>query len=371
MTLAELTRLAARVAELELRVARHADTVDAGASEGATSTANFSAHRTRQTRTETHRKMRLSAALEARPVLRGALSTGAVRLDQARVIAAAVEAVPVEHADRAEGLLIRFAADHDPKTLTVLGRRILAYVDPEAADAHEAKLVDQEERRAAQSTRLTMADDGHGRVHGRFTIPARHAAMLKKALLAIAAPKHRASVDGGQGERRPTAKRLGQAFCEYVERYPADRLPQTGGGNATVVVTMDLSTLAGGVKAARLDTGETVSGSEARRLACEAGIIPAVLGGMSQVLDLGRKTRFHTRSQRIAMGIEQGGCAAVGCYWPPGLCHAHHAIPWSRGGDTSVKDGILLCPRHHTHAHDSTYSTTRTPDGKVAFARHR
>src|SRR5688572_21044080 len=92
---------------------------------------------------------------------------------------------------------------------------------------------------------------------------------------------------------RPSAQRMGQAFLEYLETYPTDRLPRAGGVNATVVVTMPLETLTAGLKAAQLDTGHRVSPGSARRLACEAGIIPASLGGLSQVLDPGRKSRFH------------------------------------------------------------------------------
>ena len=69
------------------------------------------------------------------------------------------------------------------------------------------------------------------------------------------------------------------------------------------------------------------------------------------------------------MALEQGGCTAQGCDWPPGLCHAHHEILWSLGGGTSVKAGMLLCPRHHARAHDPRYTSTKLPGGKVAFTR--
>ena len=162
-----------------------------------------------------------------------------------------------------------------------------------------------------------MYDDGHGKVHGRFTLDTLTGAALSKALYAIAAPKHQAS-QGPLGERRPTPERLGHAFTDYIRRYPTKRLPKTGGLNATVVVLMDLDTLMGGLKAAHLDTGEAISPGAARRLACEAGIIPAVLNGNSQVLDLGRKKRFYTEGQRIAKTIEAGGCEVEGCDAPPG-----------------------------------------------------
>ncbi len=215
-----------------------------------------------------------------------------------------------------------------------------------------------------------IVEDGHGKCHGRFTISSLHGAMLKKQLLAIAAPKHRARVDGQAPEPgRPSAHRLGEAFAEYIETYPTDRLPHAGGVSATVVVTMTVDTLMGGLKAAELDTGHRISPGLARRLACRAGIIPAVLGTQSQVLDLGRRTRFHTEPQRIALAMEQGGCTAEGCDWPPGMCHAHHDQPFSKGGATRVKNGRLLCPRHHARAHDPAYTTTKLPGGKVRFHR--
>jgi hypothetical protein len=290
------------------------------------------------------------------------------------VIVEAVESIPTDLVEGetirlAEATLVRDASEHDAKALRILGRRILDVVAPEVGEAHEARLLEREEREAAVKTRLTMHDDGQGSVRGRFTLPNVHGAMLKKALLALAAPKHRAAVDGEVGDRTPGPERLGRAFCEYVERYPTGRLPKTGGVAATVVVTMTLESLLGGLTAASLDTGERLSAGQARRIACDAGIIPAVLGGASQVLDLGRRRRFHTPGQRIALGLEQGGCTAAGCDWPPGLCHAHHDVPWSHGGETSVRRGRLLCPRHHSRAHDPAFTMTKLATGRVTFTR--
>ena len=106
---------------------------------------------------------------------------------------------------------------------------------------------------------------------------------------------------------------MGQAFCDYLESRREDTVTEAGGVAATVVVTMGLDALLGGIAAASLDTGGKISAGEARRLACRAGIVPAVLGGHSQVLDLGRKTRFHTGPQRIALALRDGGCTAEGC----------------------------------------------------------
>jgi len=350
--------------------------VQVEADSGATSTANWWAHATKQTRVAAHRKTRLAAALgtEVFEPVRVALAEGRVLVDQAQVITAAIEALPADLdpsiRDEAVVTLVGHAVDFDAKALRVLGRGILAAVAPEVAEAHEARVLEREERDAEAAASFRMVEDGHGRCHGRFSIPALPGAMLRKQLLAIAAPRHRAAVDGHAPDPgRPSAHRLGEAFTEYVERYPVDRLPHAGGVNATVVVTLPLETLTGGLKAAGVDTGHRISPGLARRLACRAGIIPAVLGSKSQVLDLGRKVRFHTEPQRIALAIEQGGCTAEGCDWPPGMCHAHHDQPWSKGGSTSVRNGRLLCPRHHARAHDPTHEMAKLPGGKIRFHR--
>ncbi len=54
--------------------------------------------------------------------------------------------------------------------------------------------------------------------------------------------------------------------------------------------------------------------------------------------------------------------------WPPGLAHMHHPIPWSQGGPTN-RDGLLICPPHHTRAHDPAFTMTKLPTGNYTFTR--
>jgi hypothetical protein len=369
--LTEIHAAKAQLAELEARLLVHADQCEVAGATGATSTANWYAVTTRTTRVQAHRAMRIAQGLEVREPTRTALAAGSVNAEQVEVILRALAELPAdldpEILTQAEQHLLDLARDHDAKALRVLGRRILEVVSPETADAHEARLLEREERAAQAATRFVMWDDGHGRVHGRFTLDTLTGAALKKALHAIAAPRHQAT-HGPLGERLPTPERLGRAFAEYVHRYPADRLPKAGGLSATVVVTITLETLLGGLQAARLDTGEPISAGAARRLACEAGIIPAVLGGKSQVLDLGRTARFHTEAQRVAKTAQVGGCEVEGCDWPPGMCHLHHPVRWADGGGTN-RDGIMICPAHHSRAHDSRYTMKQLPTGKYTFTR--
>jgi hypothetical protein len=95
-----------------------------------------------------------------------------------------------------------------------------------------------------------------------------------------------------------------------------------------------------------------------------------VLDSTSLVLDLGRRVRLHTRSQRLAMSVQQDGrCAVDRCDTPAGWCDAHHLTPWSEAGRTSTRDGVLLCPRHHTLAHDPRLEIRRAGAGTVSFHR--
>ena len=348
--------------------------IDIAGDTAASSTANWHAVATRTTRVQAHRAVRLADGLADRESTRTALAEGTVHVEQAEVILRALAELPddldPDVVEKAERHLLDQAQHFDAKTLKILGRRILEVASPDAADAHEAALLEREERDAQAATRLVVWDDGHGKVHGRFTLDTLTGAMLNKALFAYAAPKHQAS-KGPLGERRPTAERLGHAFAELIHRYPTKRLPKAGGLNATVVVLMHLDTLMGGLKAAHLDTGDTISPGQARRLACEARIIPAVLGRNSQVLDLGRASRFYNEAQRIAKTIEAGGCEVDGCDCP--TRHDPHAPPHPLGRrrrDQPRRHHDLPTPphpspRHPLHHDQAPHRQVRLPPTHV------
>ncbi|QWF21427.1 HNH endonuclease [Nocardioides sp. LMS-CY] len=372
-TLVELTRLAAQVGELQARVAAHADTIHVGQDVGASSAANWLAHTTKTTRAAAYGAVRLGHDLEAHASTREALAAGEICVERARVVIRWVDRLPAdlgpETREKAETHLLAEARHHDAKALSRLGRRLWEVIAPGEADAHEAEILQRQEAAALRACSLTMVDDGDGKTCGRFTLPTYHAAALRKMLIALAAPKHLAATHGPGIERRPGPEALGRALCELIERYPTERLPQTGGVNATLLVVIDEDTLYGRLeKAGVLDTGDRISPGMARRLACEASIIPAVLGSNSVPLDLGRRSRYHTEHQRIAMFLRDHGCRAEGCDRSTGL-HAHHQTRWTDGGHTNLTDSASLCAWHHTLIHDPAYVTTYLPTGKIRFHR--
>ena len=121
----------------------------------------------------------------------------------------------------------------------------------------------------------------------------------------------------------------------------------------TVVVRITLDQLRDGLGAAHIDGVDAgISATTARILAAEANIIPAVLGGAGEVLDLGRARRLFSPAQRQALAEQHGGCAFPGCGHPPSYTEAHHIRWWSNGGTTDLANGIPLCSFHHHRVHD-------------------
>ncbi|WP_336714865.1 HNH endonuclease [Arthrobacter sp. USHLN218] len=126
------------------------------------------------------------------------------------------------------------------------------------------------------------------------------------------------------------------------------RLPDSGGHRAQVVVTTGYEQLAGLLTGgANAVFNGPVSATAVRRMACDAEIIPAVLGSRGEVLDLGRSQRFFSRATRRALVARDKGCAFPGCTMPAFWTEAHHIVPWWAGGHTSVSNGVCLCILHH------------------------
>jgi hypothetical protein len=372
-----LARAEARLAALRLRLLDKADRADVGEAT-ASATAAWWAQAATVDRSRARRDVRLAGWLTGdlhRTEV--ALAAGDVSAPQAEVIVDAVRALPAsagpDGREKAELHMLELARRFGPKELKVLGARLLDVIDPDHADARLAAQLEKDERAAARRCFLEMYDDDEGTTHGRFAISTLVGDMLRTALNAFASPRRPNGYEREDtgGTPRPNAVLLGQAFTELVERYPADRVPQSGGVNATLIVTIPVETLLGGLKSADLLTGHQLSPGEARRLACEAGLLPEVLGGDSRPLDHGRERRFHSTGQRKVIQARDRTCRAEGCDVPANWCHVHHLSPWARGGQTSVDDAVSLCARHHTRAHDPTYETTRTSAGRLRFSRIR
>lgn len=290
---------------------------------------------------------------------------------------AATEAAERMLVDQAPGLTL-------DALLKVLARAE-AYLDPDGVALRE------DEMRAKES--LRMREDRDGMLHLTAVFGPERGAPIKAALegyvtarLAAqrdAAPRQDAAARGRESAEpdgasdgasdgafedalfvddvvdapRPSIPQL-QAealalICEHVLGCTDRDVPVQG---ATVVVRVSLEDLETGTGHALIDGITTpVSVGTARRMAADAGIIPCVLGGDSEILDWGRQKRLFTPAQRLALGERDGGCA--GCGAPPSHCKVHHLDWWARDrGPTDLSNGILLCTSCHHRIHDSGWT---------------
>jgi hypothetical protein len=381
---AELAALESQVASLRLAMLAEADERRIAQETADTDTDAWAARLTGSTRGVMAGGIWLARLLASKyDATRAAFAAGRISEEQVRVIVRAAEKMP-DAATREqrriaeEDLVDRASAGLDPRRLRQAARRMLDVVSRELADEQEADQLADEEEIAEVETWMTLRDNGDGTVSGRFVIPELQGEMLRAAVERLSAPRRWTRNQAGElvedqtlpgeGPTLSYTERLGAALVELIEHLPTHGY---GGPGATVMVHVGLDHLVDGLAGAGLDTGTRISAGQARRLACEAGIVPVVLGGTSDVLDQGRARRLHTPAQRRALSVVHDSCAAEGCDRPFAWCEIHHPHAWSEGGDTSLQNGLPLCGHHHRRAHDERFAMLVLPSREARFTRRR
>lgn len=368
----ESAKLLARAEALDLRLLE-AGAVDVAEETGARTTATWVADQTRDAHGSLRNRAALAKALDKTWTLLGAaLAAGAVNVRQARAIVDSLDALPDDLGDglvtKAEEFLVEQAADLGPRELRHLGRGVLHHLAPEIADRADQRRLEAEEAHADAVTRLSFRDRGDGTtdIYGRV---ADHVANRLRAYADAVANPHRASHDD-DFMALPIDRRRGIAFQSLLENIPDSDLPLHGGTATSIVVTLTHEALVSGLGTATTSTGDTLTAEQVRRLACTARILPAVLGGKGEILDLGRTSRLFKGYQRKALALRDKECTTRGCHVSAAYCHAHHfRQPWSQGGKTDLADGKLLCPHHHRQAHSPKWQAHHHPDGSTTFTR--
>lgn len=315
--------------------------------------------------------------------IREAALAGDVSVNQARAIDTVLGELPAtltaDQRAHAKQALLERARVMDAKALSGQSRAILEEVAPEH-DAAEDELqrLDTQRRQAHAARTLTFVPDGRGSVIIRGQLPVLDAAPFERLVQAYTTTRlsreHPADHPGTEPDTRTPAQRRADALTALIAAHATavagprpraggedasreqngnrgrngNRLPRLAGDRPRVHVTMSYDHLhAEAEQAGVLPDGARITASELRRLACDADIVPVVLGGASEVLDVGREARLVTPEIRRALTLRDGGCTFPGCNAPAGGCEAHHIIPWWAGGATCLANLVLLCPHHH------------------------
>lgn len=212
-------------------------------------------------------------------------------------------------------------------------------------------------------------DDGTGVFEYRLSLDVEGKAVLEAALGPLSAPQP-SQLDGP--DLRSSDRRRGEALVALVRRAVAagESIPTTA--KAQLVLTLDFAALRDRVGAAStvggLDAGTLLAPETVRRIACDASVIPVVLGTGGEVLDWGRARRLFSPAQVKRLWLRDGGCTYPGCDAPPQWADAHHLVHWADGGPSDVGNAALLCQRHHTVVH-SRRLAGRLVEGRVEWDR--
>jgi len=308
-------------------------------------------------------RLRVARSLATMPLTGAAFEAGEISYAKVRLLARHNRDRTEPAFQRDEAMLVDFARRLSTDDL----ERALAYwkshADPDGASKDQAE---QWDRRGASTTQIA---DGDGFLHARFDPES--FAFFTHELEALADEAY--EQDRNDHKIDPTltprtrSQRLLDALTEMARRSAACDLSTTKRGRTEAIITLeydDLIATTGG--SGELASGGRLSGDAARRLACDANIIRAVVAGRSELLDLGRATPNPNTAQRRAAEQLWSSCVFIGCDRPITWSDLHHVIPYRRGqpvgGTTDHKKLAPACSGHHPLFHEGGWSIAHDID---------
>ena len=326
----------------------------------------------RTSRKTAERVERRSTTLGAAPHLNNALGAGKIAAEHADAVSAA--AARLDDDQRRELFdrdreLTELAASRTPERFR---RELTKVVDRIIRDDG----LDRTRQQAASATLRSGVDDDSGMHWFRAELAPEDGNRLRRRIdhetNAIAKlPEH-------AGKRRDQLEAVA-----LVNLVTGARAANAGPQPADVVILIDYDKfLAGAIVGAagsdgisEYSDGTPIPVETVRRHACDANIIPVVLGGHGMPLDVGRARRLATPSQRSALRSMYRTCAIDGCDRHFDRCHIHHLLEWDDDGFTDLENLLPLCSFHHHRAHEGRWRlqldpstrqlTVHLPDGTL------
>jgi hypothetical protein len=313
-------------------------------------------------------------AIRALPSAAGeALAAGAISAEHVRALHGAGSSLG---ADTQEALLAD-AAREDPDDFR---RRVLAVALANDGDDGAAQAARQ---RAARTAWWRIGDDGLHELRARLAPD--DGGVVRTALQRLMDERWRAEHPERSRQvapRDPFGVRLADALVDLARGVGAGRTPSRARAVPSISVLVDFQTLRHGLHDRGVhedEWGNPLSPATIRRLACEAGVIPIVLGERSVPIDVGRRRRSPSAAQRAAVVARDRHCTLPGCSVPAAWCQVHHIAHWTNGGPTNLSNLILVCHEHHHLVHEGGWRAIGpaesvrfvSPDGAELRRRER
>jgi 5-methylcytosine-specific restriction protein A len=298
------------------------------------------------------------------PAMADAFAVGTASLQHVNLIARvmdrpAAQRIPPYTWAGIEQHIASIADTCTPTELAKLADDLVRTYDQDGAEPDD----DRPEPVQVNELRVTRWRDGGGEIHGTFEDPVRFA-MIATVIDAKSKPLTK-------DDHRSAPSRAADALAEVcgwvLDHGDQELLPDVAGERPRVVLTVGLPDLENRARAGCLDFGGTPLPSEVRMMCCDAGLIPIVLGGHGEPLDVGRDRRTIPTAIRRAVTVRDRGCAHPGCDRPPSWTEIHHIKEWSKGGHTRLDNLVMLCRTHHREIHATEWLVRIARDGLPEF----
>ena len=309
----------------------------------------------------------------AHPDVADAATAGRISVNQARAIHSVLgglNGLNDGQQAQAEGLLLDLAGSMDPDRLAKAAPQVLAQVAPERAEENLEKRLQRQAEAAQRNRSLVFGRDGNGSVTFSGSLPRVDGEAWIAILDAYTESKRRTALEARDPlatSLSPQQRRADALAAMIINHQRGKRAPKVAGDRPRVMVTLDYDKLLRDAAGAGLiGQDEPISAGDLRRLCCDGGLLPAVLGGPSGVLDVGRERRLVTPEIRVALDLRDGGCIFPGCEARACTCEAHHVVPWASGGKTALCNLCLLCHHHHALLEPARYGTRDQWEVRIA-----
>jgi len=368
-------------------------------SEGYATTAAFLRHVCKLTAGAARGRVDTAGLLNDWPLVAAAFAEGTISYPHAAMVTSTLAELPAAIAVDAQPVLVEAAKLLDTRRLAQTAQRLRHIVDPDGQGGLDERHYEQRWLEVRATFAGTVAING--------VLDAESGAVVLSALESLVGPP-------APDDERTGSQRRADALVDLV-RAGLDHanLPDVGGERPHLLVLTTLEGLRGdrGAPPAELMWGGSIGNDTSRRLACDPIVtrvvttepssslriddatrgsrsnsgasppgvntavwkllldaLPPQLRGPCQPLDVGRAERLATAPMRKALLIRDRGCAAPGCYCPPGRLEAHHILHWIDGGITAVINLVLLCRRHHRFVHEGGWRIALNQDGSIEFS---
>lgn len=331
-----------------------------------------------------YRSARIGRAGEAVPEVARGMRDGAVSAEFGDAVCSGLALVGkrVDLTDDQSAEITRsLMVQSTPKEVDHRARAWAISLAPEGTADREVPVAED-----VELNEMTLNQNEEGRISVTLDLDAVSGEELSAAIDPLTRP---VPEPDGSNDRRPAARRRADALAQVVRTYlsRSDR-PESGGVLPHVTLVVPVGVAPNGPpatddapvvsipvtdleqpveKVPALGFTGPITTRSAELVMCEAAVAAALLDGEGVPLDVSREQRLFPPGIRKALVLRDGGCAFPGCGAPPSHCDAHHVHHWSRGGATSLANGVLLCRRHHTLLHLGEWEVYLGRDGHPWF----